>query len=499
MSLLGIDIGTSGCKAVVLSEDGRCLGHAACEHRPHHPAAGLCEFDAAAVWRGACEVIRSAMHATGADPVTALCVSALGEAVVPVTRDRRIVGPSILSSDPRGGEYAEALIRDFGEEAFYRINRNLAGPQYTLPKLLWLREHEPALYARAELFLTWSDFAGFMLGAEPTCNNSHASRTHLFDFEADDWSERLLAWAELDRARLGRIVPGGIVVGTVSAAMAAELGMPPGVAIVAGGHDQCLNALGCGCVAPGRAVCGIGTYECITPVYRTPDDPLALFPQRLNVERHVLPGLCVSFLFNQSGSLVRWFRDTFAAAEVAAPDLYARLAAEIPDAPTRLLVLPHFDPPPWPERLPEASGVIAGLKSTTTRGEILKAIMEGATFHFVEGVAALRRLGIDTTEFVASGGGARSDAWLQIKADILGVPFVRLATSECGATGAAMLAGIATGCYGSPDDAVAAHVRRVRSFEPDAQRQAYYAELFGCFRQLHPALRTTLRDLSALP
>lgn len=500
MSLLGIDIGTTQCKAAAFSVEGRCLAHAVREYPTLHPAPGRAELDSRGVWRNVRTVISEVASQTGRDPVTALCVSAMGEAFVPVTHDRRILASSILSSDTRGSEYAEALREAFGQEAFYRINPNLIGPQYTLPKLMWLREHDPGLFRRADHFLLWSDFVNFMLGCEPACNRSHANRTLLFDMETTDWAAPLLDWAGIDRNRLGRVVPAGCMVGIVADTIAAELGLPRNVRVISGGHDQCLNALGCGCISAGKAVCGIGTYECLTPVFGRPRDPLALLRERLNMEHHVLPELYVAFLFNQSGCLVRWFRDTFAAAEVGATDdLYAKLNAELPIEPTRLLVLPHFDPPPWPEYLTDTSGAILGLKLSTTRGEILKAIMEGATFHFVEGIAALRRMGIDTTEFVASGGGARSDAWLQIKADIFGVKFVRLSSAECGLTGAAMLAGLTTGVYASPAEAVSVHVRKTRVFEPDASRHEQYEELGARYRKLLPSLAPLLGRLEPVP
>jgi xylulokinase len=500
MSLLGIDIGTTQCKAAAFSVEGRCLATASREYPTLHPAPGWAELDSHDVWSKTRQVITEVARQTAGNPITALCVSSMGEAVVPVRRRREILGSSILSSDARGEEYANALREEFGQEAFYRINPNLIGPQYSLPKLLWLRKNDPALFGRAELFLLWSDFANFMLGCEPTCNSSHANRTLLFDLQANDWSDALLAWGGIERTRLGRVVPAGTIVGTVSDAMAAELGLPSGVRVVAGGHDQCPNALGCGCISAGKAVCGIGTYECLTPVFKLPRDPLAMLRERLNIEHHVLPELYVAFLFNQSGSLVKWFRDTFAANETAAGgDIYARLNAELPTEPTRLLVLPHFDPPPWPEHRTDTAGAILGLKLSTTRGEILKAIMEGATFHFVEGIAALRRMGIDTTEFVASGGGARSDAWLQIKADIFGVNFVRLRSSEGGVTGAAMLAGLATKAYATAEEAVRCHVHRERVFEPDARRHGRYRELGARYRELLPAVSPLLSKLPDLP
>jgi len=155
-------------------------------------------------------------------------------------------------------------------------------------------------------------------------------------------------------------------------------------------------------------------------------------------------------------------------------------------------VFPHFDPPQWPHYLPDTAGVILGLHTCTTRGEILKAIMECTTLYFVDGVHALRRLGIDLTECIAAGGGARSDAWLQIKAVIFNLPFTCTRLTEAGTAGAAMLAGLATGIYASPREAVAAFVQKERTFEPDPGRHAFYQEKHVRYRQLYPALASLL-------
>lgn len=489
MSLLGIDVGTTVCKAAAFSAEGRCLALAAREYPTLHPAPGYAELDSALVWQHTRTVIADVAAQTATDPITALCVSSCGEAVAPLSRDRRLLGHSILSSDVRGAEYADALRETFGREALYRINPNIIGPHYSLPKLLWLRDHAPDLYRQADYFLLWGDAIGFLLGCEPVTNNSLANRTLLFDLDAGDWSALLLAWSGIERERLGRVVPGGAVIGTVADGIAAELGLPRGVVVVAGGHDQCCNALGCGAIEAGTAACGIGTYECITPVFRKPTDPLAMLAAGLNIEHHVLPELYVAFLYNQAGALVKWFRDTFAA---DAPDdgvaLYNRLNAEMPKEPTDLLVLPHFDPPQWPRFIADTAGVILGLHTSTTRGEILKAIMECATLYFVDGVEALRRMGMPLTACMAAGGGARSDAWLQIKADIFGVPFIRPRVAEGGLMGAAMLAGLATGVYASPTGAVRACVQHDRVFEPDGNRHARYAEKATLYRQVYPAL-----------
>jgi len=449
------------------------------------------------VWQATREVISAVAARTAYDPITALCVSSLGEAAVPITRDGTFVGPSILCMDERGAKYVAQLETAFGQERFYRINPNVLSPSYTLPKLFWLREHEPVMYERADYFLLWSDAVAMLLGCDPVTCNSLANRTLLFDLARNEWSSELLAWSGIPGAKLGPIVPGGATIGVVAASAAHELGLPTGVKVIAGGHDQCCNALGCGAIHAGDAVCGIGTFECIAPVYRDVAEPLDMLRLGLNIEHHVLPELYLSFLFNQSGALVKWYRDTFARAEARdRGDVYEQLAAEMPTEPTRLLVLPHFLPPMWPRYIADSAGVIVGLRTTTTRGEILKAIMESTTLYFVESVAALRALGINTTRFVTSGGGAKSDYWLQIKADVFGVPFERLCNTDGSVAGAAMLAGIATGLFADANEAVACCVRRDRTFVPNDRRHAQYREKHEHYRKIYPSLAPLLSELS---
>jgi xylulokinase len=495
MSLLGVDVGTTGCKATAFSADGRPLASAYREYPTLHPAPDRAELDSEAVWAAVRAVIAEAAAGASGDPVTALSVSSMGEAVLPVTRDRRIVGRSILSSDTRGGDLLGPLREAYSDEAFYRINPNILGPNYTLPKLLWHRAHEPALFEAADLFLLWGDAVGFMLGGEAAACHSLANRTLLFDLRRQDWSDDLLARTGIPRAKLGRCVAAGSVTGTVSPALASELGLRPGVRIVAGGHDQCCNALGAGICKAGQAVCGIGSFECLTPTYDRLPEPGPMLARGLNTEHHVLPGLYVSFLYNQAGTLVKWFRDTFAREAGSGGAIYARLDAEMPEEPTRLLALPYFEMTGPPAFTADAAGALIGLKTGTTRGDIFKCILESVTYYFADSLAALRELGVDASSFTATGGGARSDRWLQIKADILGVPFIRPAITEAGVLGAAILAGLGTGVYGSAAEGVARFVRRDRVFEPDARRHAVYAERVAAYRQLLPALHPLLRRL----
>ena len=498
MSLLGIDVGTTGCKAAAFSVDGLCLSTAYREYATLQPRPGWAELDSRHVMACVKETVAEAASETAADPVSALCVSTMGEAMTPVTEDREILGNSILSVDLRGAEHVRRLEAEFGREAFYAVNPNILAPNYSLPKLLWLRENDPECYARTWKFLLWGDLVAFLFGCEPATSYSHANRTLLFDIHKEDWSEPLLEWSGVDREKLPRCVPSGTVLGAVCPAVAEELGLPGGVKVVVGGHDQRCNALGAGIYQAGRAVCGIGTVECIAPVYGRIPGADEMLPLNLNVEHHILDGLYLSFIYNQSGVLVKWFRDTFARGETIAGkdrDIYGALMSEMPPEPTGLLSLPHFEITGAPDFITDSAGVIAGLRTNTTRGEILKALIEGSTFFFMKTIQSLKKLGIDTSEFAATGGGAKSDAWLQIKADIFGIPFVRLAHTECGILGAAMLAGIATGAFKNAQESAAQFVRRERVFEPHAGRHAAYAELYAKYQRLYPALKELLADL----
>jgi len=498
MSLLGIDVGTSGCKAAVFSEDGRLLASAYEEYDYQHPQPGWAELDSTQVWGKIKRTIGKAASGANADPIKALCVSSLGEAVVPVTVDRKILGPSLLNFDARGAEYLSELHQRVDDEWLYRTNGNTLGNHYSLPKLKWLQQHQPELYQQTDHFLHWSGFVSFMLGAEAVVDYSLANRTLLFDLDRGDWSDEILDRVELDRVKLPRAVPSGSIIGSVSRS-AVELGLPIGIPIISGGHDQCCTAVGCGVIEPGQAVYGMGTYICMTPVFNQRPAPAAMMAQGLNTEHHTVPGQFVSFIYNQGGALVKWFRDTFAAVErkqaaETGADIYAALIAEMPIEPSRVMVLPHFTATGPPHFIDDSCGVMAGLKLETSRGEILKGLLEATTFYLRECFESLPAE-IEITDFRAAGGGSKSEAWLQICTDILGRPFVQPAISEAGVLGAAIIAGTGSGSFPTLADGVKTMVKLKRTFEPNPLLQRRFDERFAKYRQLWPLLKDYVRAL----
>lgn len=504
MSLLGIDVGTSGCKAALFSEEGQLLSLAYEEYDYQHAQPGWAELDTPRVWEQIKRTIQAAIGDASRDPVQALSISSLGEAVVPVSADRQILGPSLLNFDIRGSEYLPELQSTLSAPDLYRINGNTLGNHYSLTKVKWLKQHQPALYDQAAAFLHWSGFVAFMLGAEPRVDYSLANRTLLFDLERNDWSPALLEITRLDRQKLPPTIPAGSVIGQVERAIACELGIPAGIPIVLGGHDQCCNSLGCGAIGAGQAMYGMGTFVCMTPVFARRPSPDLMLERGLNTEHHVAPGKYVSFLYNQGGSLVKWFRDTFAAAERQSAkyqgrDLYTLLMAEMPEAPSQVMALPHFTVTGPPNYITDSCGVLAGLKLETTRGNILKGILEASTFYIRETFESLPGVGIEVTDFRAVGGGSKSDAWVQLCADILGRPFMRPQVNEAGALGAAILAGVGSDIFPSVEDGVGAMVKDGPVFAPDPTKQRQYDQRFDQYRRLWPLMADYLRELASEP
>ncbi|MGQ9555810.1 MAG: FGGY-family carbohydrate kinase [Anaerolineae bacterium] len=500
MSLLGIDVGTTGCKVAAFSTDGCLLASAYTEYDIQRPRPRWAELDAGAVWEKVKGTIARVARVCVADPIRALTVASLGEATVPVSAHRHVLGPSILAFDARGEEYLPRLRSGLDDERLYAISGNTLGNHYGLTKLMWLQEHQPDLYRQAHKLLPWGSFVSFMLGAEPAVDYSLANRLLFFDLERRAWSEEVLGVSGLDPTKLPATVPSGTVIGAVSPTAADELGLPPGVAIVAGAHDQCANAVGCGVVEEGQAMWGMGTFICVVPVFRSRRPAVAMIERGLNTEHHAARGRYVSFIYNQGGSLVKWCRDTFAAAEhrqaqESGADIYAQLLAEVPEGPSGLLVLPHFTATGPPEFVADSRGVIVGLRLETTRGDILKGILEGTSFYIRESIEALPGAGIQANEFRAVGGGSKSDIWVQTCADIVGRPFVRPRITEAGALGAAIIAGAGVGQFASIEAGVAAMVQLDRAFVPDGERHAQYEPWFEKYKQLWPLLHGYLTAL----
>ncbi|GAB4540905.1 MAG: xylulokinase [Anaerolineae bacterium] len=502
MSLIGLDIGTTGCKAIVFNKEGRILGQAAREYSILTPHPNWAEQDAEQVWRLAWDALREAVSPAGDDPPQALALSCQGEAVIPVDGDGRALRPAILGMDTRTGAENEWLAERFGaEELFNRTGMPLHTIN-TLPKLLWLQRNEPEIWKTAQQFLLYEDFFLRRMGGKATISHCLASRTQMYDLTRGDWADDILANCGIRRERLAALAPQrGGVVGTLSQELGGELGLSREVLLVSGGHDQACAACGSGVVEAGLAMVSTGTAEVVEVAMDTPALDERLRQGNISVYRHVVPGLYLAMTLNHSGGLLlRWFRDTVCQweleqARASGQDAYHLILADAPAQTTGLMVLPHFSGSGTPWLDTSSKGAILGLSFATTRPILAKAILEGLTFELRINLDLLREAGVTINELHAVGGGARSPLWLQLKADICQTPLRVPQVTEAACLGAALLAGVAAGVYPDLATAVARTVHLEKRVEPQPDSVSAYNERYQLYRQVYPTLIGLQRQL----
>ena len=491
---MGLDIGTTGCKAVVFNLEGRVLASAYREYPLIFPRPGWIELDSRLVCERTREVIKEVAVKTKHDPIRALAVSAQGEAVTPVDTDGNILHNSIVSFDVRTAEYPHWWQDRIKKEEIFRITGMPLHGMYTLNKIMWLRENLPEVFRQTARFLCYEELVFALLGLPPTTDYSLAARTMAFDINEKCWSEKLLAIADIDVSLLPEVKPSGSVVGRVPDKVAQELGLPAGVIGVTGGHDQPCGALGAGVVEPGVVMYAIGTVECITPALSQPVINKEMLKNNFACYPHTCQDMYVTIAFNfTGGSLLRWFRDNFAetekkVADEQGVDTYDLLISQIPEHPSRLFILPHFTATGTPHFDTNSKGAILGLTLSTTKQDIFRAILEGVTYEMKLNVELLESAGVQIDRLYAIGGGAKSGTWMQIKADIMNKPIAVLEVTESACLGAAILAGTAISEYKSAKT-TATELSKIRKFfEPDKENSATYTERFSLYRQIYPAI-----------
>ncbi len=504
MSLLGLDVGTTGTKAVVFDLDGRVIASAYREYPLYSPQPGWQELDPEQVWDNVKEVLAEAASKSQRDPIKAMALSAQGEACHAVAKDGSCLTNSIVTFDARTAHMPAWWMERISRLELAQITGMPLHGMYSLNKILWWKENQPDVYRRTWKFLCYEDFVHHRLGLEPCMSHSLAARTMALDVKAGDWSSTILDMAGVDRALLPATAPSGHPVGTIPDKVADEIGLPRGVVVATGGHDQPAGALGAGITKSGEAMYATGTVECIAPVFdaftvtqETVDYNLCCYPS-------CLEGLYASISFNfTGGSLLKWYRDTFARyekeqAEASGEDVYDRICREVPTEPEDVLILPHFTVTGTPHFDTQSSGAILGLGLETTRGEIVSAILSGVIYEMKLNIELLQSVGVDIRLLKNVGGGAKSPAWIQRKADIMNMPVALPETTEAAAFGAALLGGAAAGKVNDVKKTAEELVKVKEVYQPDPSASAAYQERFGLYKKIYPALKSINHELTAL-
>ncbi len=493
MAFLGIDLGTSACKVLVLSADGDIRASHTAGYGLEQPRPGWTQQNPAD-WVAAMEqALAAVLSVVPGGEIRGIGLSGQMHGFTPLDRAGEVLRPAILWNDQRTA--AEALEIESlagGTEALGHLTNNRMLTGYTGSKILWMQRHEPQLFERLDKALNPKDYLRLVLTGDYATEVSDASGTGLFDVRRRQWSAELLAKLPFDTRILPDCYESTVVSGQVSVQAAARFGLPAGIPVIGGGGDSVIQTLGSGVARPGVLQTTLGTAGIAAMALDTPaDNP----DGRLQVFCNVVPELwhCMGVSLNAGGAL-SWWRQT-------GNQDFAQLVAEaesLPPGAQGLLFLPYLNGErcPWPD--PQARGGFIGLAARHERRHMTRAVMEGVAFALFDMFALMERMGLTSDLIKTSGGGARAQLWRQIQADLFGVPVVTTAgAAEGGALAAALLAGVSLGGWANVTEAAESCAELTRDC-PDPGRGVHYRTAYGVYRALYETLRPTFAALSAL-
>jgi xylulokinase len=472
-ALVGVDVGTSGVKGVAIDPDGTVLARIEAGYPLSTPKPGWAEQDPAD-WVRATKSVLDELRSSVGTPA-GIGLSGQMHGLVALDSGGSVLRPAILWNDQRTGAECAEIEDTIGLERLISLTGNRALPGFTAPKLLWLRRHEPDVYARIARIALPKDYVRLALCGEHATDVSDASGMLLLDVAARRWSDEVVSSLGLDPSWLPRVLESPSVSGKTAA----------GVPVAAGGGDQAAGALGVGVDGPGPVSVALGTSGVVFAALEAfAADPEA----RVHAFCHAVPGAwhAMGVMLSAAGSL-RWLRDT-AAAGVPYEQLMVEAAAWPPGA-ERLLFLPYLVGERTPHADPDARGAFTGLSIRHDRGALVRAVLEGVAFGLRDSLDLIAELGGSPSLGRVSGGGARSEEWLRIVASVLELPLERVAVDEGAAFGAAILGGVAAGVWDDVRTGVAATVRAGERIEPVPEWVEIYRERRAWFQALYPALR----------
>lgn len=495
--LLGIDVSTTATKALLIDEQGEVVAVAATEYEFDTPQPLWSEQDPALWWYGAIKSIRSLFSQTGVDPASIHGVGLTGQmhGLVLLDQAGQVLRPSILWNDQRTAAQCDEIRARVGKAKLIEYTGNDALTGFTAPKILWVRTHEPEIYARIRHILLPKDFVRYQLTGELGMDCADGAGTLLLDLKKRDWSTEVLAALDIPRAWLPTIYEGPAITGRITEEAAVATGLRVGTPVVAGGGDQAAQAVGVGAVQEGIIALTLGTSGV---VFGSVNRPFFEPEGRLHAFCHSVPGRwhLMGVMLSAAGSL-RWYRDTIAPG--VSYDELLKPAAAIPAGSEGLLFLPYLTGERTPHPDPFARGSFIGLTVRHTLPHMTRAVLEGVAFGLRDSFELMKGIGLSTIQQVrVSGGGARSPLWRQILADVLGSELATVNTTEGAAYGAALLAGVGAGLWPSVDDACATAIRVTGSTTPNAATVQYYDKAYAQYRQLYPILKPIFANLANL-
>lgn len=494
--LAGIDLGTSGLKVVILDEQGRCIASCAQDYQFDSPVNGYAQQDVDVWWQACCHCLQGAIAQMGrpAGEIKGVSFSGQMHGVVFLDAALRSIRPAILHCDARSGEQVKWMKETLGET---RIRNILMNPIYTgfmLPSLLWVRANEPQHYEAIRHVMLPKDYLKFKLTGEIASDYSDASATLAFDIQNMRWSDEVLACVDVEKAIFPVCYATDQVMGSVTKAAAEQCGLAEGTKVVSGGGDQVMQAIGNGATQPGQATVNIGTSGQVcfqsgqaiqNPALNT--NTFCAYEK----DRWIVMGATMS-----AGLSFKWLNSLFGKTDYA--ELNASVAKVAPGS-DGLIFLPYLMGERTPHLNPNISGLFMGLQTNTQRPQLSRAVMEGVAYSLKQCLDLCNGMGLYADTYIASGGGARSEPWLQLQADIYQVPLKVAKTEEQAGVGAAIAAGAGIGIYENIEQGCREVVQyHDKIYEPNPENAGTYQAYYELYKETYKACRSVLQSVTEL-
>jgi xylulokinase len=491
--VIGIDVGTGGTRALIMDERGRVVASATEEHEPFaSPRIGWAEQHPQDWWRACGLAVRQALTKSELSNEDIACVGFSGQMHGAVMLDERaeVVRPALIWCDVRTDPQCRELNAKLGRARIIQLTCNPALPNFTLTKFLWVRENEPEQWKRVRFVMLPKDYVRFRLTGERAIDMADASGTLLLDVANRRWSSAMLQAAEIDERLLPALYESPDVCGKISKEGAAATGLKAGTPVVAGAGDQAAGATGMGIVTAGAVSATIGTSGV---VFAATDRPALDAKGRLHTFCHAVPGRWhVMGVTQAAGLSLRWFRDQFGAAAGDGRDPYEHLTEEAAAAPPGcdgLLWTPYLMGERTPHLDSNARAALVGLTASHTRSHVIRAILEGVAFSLRDTFTIFQEMQVPVMGIRLGGGGARSQLWRQIQADVYGKEVEIVEAEEGAAYGAAILAGVGAGVWSSVDDACRAVVHVAAKVPPRMNVVTTMNTAYAAYQRVYPATR----------
>ena len=504
--LLGIDLGTSGTRTVLFNLSGEVIAAKSAEYPLSQPHNGWAEQDPQHWWEAGIATIAHVVRESGVDPrqIVSLGISGQMHGLVMLDEKGEVLRPSIIWADQRTGEECEDITRLVGAKRLIDITANPALTGFTASKIMWVKKHQPEIYARCAHILLPKDYLRYKLTGDYATEVSDASGMQLLDVPKRQWSDEVLGKLSIDRGLLAKVYESPEVTGHISEEAAKLTGLSTTTLVVGGAGDNAAAAVGTGTVADGRAFTTIGT----SGVVFAHTSQLAIDPKgRVHTFCCAVPGAWhVMGVMQSAGLSKRWLRDNCFEKEVEEAeklgidsyDILDRMAASSPPGANRLLFLPYLMGERTPHLDPDCRGGFIGLSAMHTKADLIRSLMEGVSFGLKDSLDILDTMGATPQSMLLPGGGAKSIFWRELLPDILDCPVTTIASKEGPALGVAILAGVGAGVYDSVESACDALVKTDRTFPVNANNAKLYKRYHQLYQGLYPALKDSFKALATL-